>query len=65
VNGSINWLARHSLNCHMNELKNVNVGQLVILSLDMRMEACKYMLLPDGFDGMPQNEPDLNFFDVR
>lgn len=59
VNDSINWLARHSLNCHMNELENVVVDQLVILSLDMRMEACKYVLLPVGFDEMPQNGPNL------
>ena len=59
VNGSINWLARHSLNCHLNELENVTVDQLVILSLDMRTEAGKYMLLPIGLDEMPQNGPNL------
>lgn len=43
VNGSVNWLARHNSNCHMYKWKNVTINQLVILSLDMRMEVCKYI----------------------
>ncbi|RHN75147.1 hypothetical protein MtrunA17_Chr2g0317991 [Medicago truncatula] len=58
VNGSVNWLARHNINCHMYKWKNVTINQLVILSFDMRMEACKYMMLPDGFV-VPKDEPTL------
>jgi len=59
VNGSVNWLARHNINCHMYKWKNVTINQLVILSFDMRMEACKYMMLPDDFFEAPQDEPTL------
>ncbi|KEH38778.1 F-box and associated interaction domain protein, putative [Medicago truncatula] len=43
VNGSVNWLARHNINCHMYKWKNVTINQLVILSFDMRMEAFDWL----------------------
>ncbi|AET03715.2 hypothetical protein MTR_8g074910 [Medicago truncatula] len=64
VNGSINLLAHHSLNFHMNEFQNVIVDHLVILSLDMKMKTYKYML-PNGFVEMPQNGPNLDVLRSR
>jgi len=54
VNGSVNWLAHHNLNCHLYERENVTINQLLILSFDLRTETCKYMLLPDGTTAVSQ-----------
>ena len=54
VNDSVNWLAHHNLNCHLYERENVTINQLVIFSLDLRKETCKYMLLPDGTTVVPK-----------
>ncbi|XP_058739626.1 F-box/kelch-repeat protein At3g23880-like [Vicia villosa] len=59
VKGSVNWLSLKNLNCHGYEWENVTMEQLVIFSLDLRKETCRYMLLPDGFGEKPQDEPEL------
>lgn len=48
VNGSVNWLTYHNLNCHLYERENVTINQLLIFSLDLEKETCKYILLPDS-----------------
>ncbi|PNY05845.1 F-box protein [Trifolium pratense] len=59
VNDSVNWLAVDNLNGHKYKWKHVTIKQLVIFSLDMPKETCKYMLLPEGFCELPEEEPDL------
>jgi len=61
VNGSVNWLALQNLNCDNYKWENVTIQQLVVFSLDLRKETCKYILLPDGFGEVPQDEPTLAF----
>ncbi|KEH29483.1 F-box protein interaction domain protein [Medicago truncatula] len=59
VNGSVNWLALHNLNSDDYKWENITIQQLVVFSLDLRKEKCKYILLPDGFGEVPQDEPAL------
>jgi len=59
VSGNVNWLALHNLKCHEYEWKYVTINQLAIFSLDLEKEMCKYMLLPDGFSELPEDEPRL------
>ncbi|GAU18257.1 hypothetical protein TSUD_175990 [Trifolium subterraneum] len=59
VNDSINWLAIDNLKGHKYKWNHVTIKQLVIFSLDMPKETCKYMLLPAGFCELPEYEPDL------
>ncbi|CAJ2670206.1 unnamed protein product [Trifolium pratense] len=59
VNSSLNWLALNNLNCHQYKWENVTIKQLVIFSLDLRKETCKYISLPDGFVEVPEDEPTL------
>ncbi|XP_058739618.1 F-box/kelch-repeat protein At3g23880-like [Vicia villosa] len=60
VNGSVNWLALNNLNYHEYEWKNVTIEKLMIFSLDLRTETCKYMLLPDCIGKKPEDEPTLS-----
>ncbi|XP_058739623.1 F-box/kelch-repeat protein At3g23880-like [Vicia villosa] len=58
VNGSVNWLALNNLTYHEYEWKDVTIEQLVIFSLDLRNETCKYILLPNSIGVKPQDEPE-------
>jgi len=60
VSGTLNWLAIRNQENKDYNWKFINLEQFVIISLDLGKERYRQLLLPQGFDRVPQQEPSIS-----